>query len=177
MCDDARSRKNTGTFSDFKNAFVYKYDARKRLVRKQLPGADSICYVYNKADLLVAEQDGNMRKQQTWKFYKYDGLQRIILEGFLYMDNFNRVGMQQKADTYSTTLFEVKQVGYFDYFLGYSNNAFPYIAGGSNVKQAYYYDDYLFDGDNLNSIYNVYYQAADFSDMATMMTKEDWPEK
>jgi len=165
------ANKTTGTFTDWKNAFQYKYDARKRLVRKQIPGADSICYVYNKADLLVAEQDGNMRKQQTWKFYKYDGLQRVILEGFLYSNTSNRVQMQQTADTYSTTFFEVKQVGYFDYFLGYSNNAFPYITGGNNIKHAYYYDDYLFEGDNLNSIYGVYFQSDGFSDAATLMTK------
>jgi hypothetical protein len=52
----------TGIFTDWKNAFQYKYDGRKRLIRKQIPGADSICYVYNKADLLVAEQDGNLRQ-------------------------------------------------------------------------------------------------------------------
>ncbi|PKP46743.1 MAG: hypothetical protein CVT92_17355 [Bacteroidetes bacterium HGW-Bacteroidetes-1] len=73
----------------------------------------------------------------------------------------------------SYALYEIKQVGYFDYFFGYSNNAFPIVTGGNGlIKQGYYYDDYLFKDNDLNSVYNDFYQTdTAFSDSATIYTK------
>src|SRR5690606_8693608 len=51
-------------------AFRYAYDSRKRMILKQLPGADLVYMVYDKRDRLVMTQDGNQRSGSTkyWTF-------------------------------------------------------------------------------------------------------------
>jgi len=62
-------------------AFRYKYDARKRMVLKQVPGADSVRMVYDKRDRLIFTQDGNQRLVNKWAYTVYDGLNRLIISG------------------------------------------------------------------------------------------------
>ena len=147
------ANKTTGIFSDFKNAFLYKYDARKRMVRKQIPGADSICYVYNKADLLVAEQDGNMRKQGKWKYFKYDRLGRVIIEGLL-TSTQTRVLLAQTVANYGDNLYEQSQSP------AYTSTAFP--AGSPSVMLTNFYDDYYINSANPN--YYINHFLSGFSD-------------
>jgi RHS repeat-associated protein len=70
-----------------KLAFRYKYDARRRMVEKKIPGAEAIYMVYDKYNRLVMTQDGNQRKdalgtaKKEWSFTKYDDLNRQVLTG------------------------------------------------------------------------------------------------
>jgi len=70
-------------------AYTYKYDARNRQIKKRLPGADWIEYVYDRADRLILSQDGNQRAQvdnqqrRKWTVYKYDTHGRILYTGEL----------------------------------------------------------------------------------------------
>src|SRR5690606_16869660 len=68
-------------------AFRYKYDARKRMTRKKVPGADWVYMVYDDRDRLVMSQDGNQRaaNPREWTFTKYDALNRPVLTG-IYKD-------------------------------------------------------------------------------------------
>ena len=65
--------------------YYYQYDARKRMVKKQLPGADEVLMVYDTRDRLVLVQDGKTRaaSQYQWLFTKYDDLNRPIQSGLL----------------------------------------------------------------------------------------------
>lgn len=63
--------------------YRYKYDGRNRVVRKVLPGCDSLVYVYDKSDRILFSQDGVQRNENPnkWSFYHYDRLGRIVITG------------------------------------------------------------------------------------------------
>ncbi|WP_197027659.1 DUF6443 domain-containing protein [Prevotella sp. 10(H)] len=61
--------------------YLYKYDNRNRCVIKKLPGADSIFYVYDKADRLIFTQDGEQRLKGEWAFSIPDAFGRPVLTG------------------------------------------------------------------------------------------------
>src|SRR5450432_1618993 len=61
--------------------FLYRYDQRKRMVMKEVPGADSVNMVYDQWDRIVLTQDGNLRAGHFWIFTKYDQLNRIVVTG------------------------------------------------------------------------------------------------
>lgn len=60
--------------------YYYEYDARKRLIKKKLPGADPILYVYDNRDRLVLSQDGNQKASNPnqYTIRKYDDFNRLI---------------------------------------------------------------------------------------------------
>ena len=64
-----------------KYAFRYEYDHRNRCVRKTLPGAEYVEYVYDDADRLTYSQDGNQRAKNTWTYYLYDKFGRLTGQG------------------------------------------------------------------------------------------------
>ena len=53
-------------------AYIYKYDARNRMVSKKLPGAEPVYLVYDKGNRLVLLQDGNLRERNRWVYNVYD---------------------------------------------------------------------------------------------------------
>src|SRR5262245_62169257 len=61
--------------------FQYRYDGRKRMTMKKVPGADWVYLVYDNRDRLVMSQDGNQRTNNEWTFIKYDQLNRPVLTG------------------------------------------------------------------------------------------------
>ena len=61
--------------------FIYRYDERKRMVMKRVPGADSVNMVYDQWDRVVLTQDGNQRVSHFWIFTKYDQLNRAVVTG------------------------------------------------------------------------------------------------
>ncbi len=54
--------------------YYYQYDARRRMVIKQLPGAEPVCMVYDARDRLVLVQDGKTREENAnkWLYTKYE---------------------------------------------------------------------------------------------------------
>jgi len=66
--------------------YYYEYDARKRMIKKQLPGADPVYMVYDARDRLVLTQDGKTRAEDPtkWLYTKYENnLNRPIETGRL----------------------------------------------------------------------------------------------
>ena len=123
--------------------FSYKYDARKRMIEKQVPGAEPVHMVYNQRDLLVLSQDGNQRANGEWSFTKYDELNRPILSGIL-TDSRSR-GEMETAARADSIMVEKRETG--TTHMGYSNDAFPKLTLGTNTYYltASYYDAYDFD--------------------------------
>ncbi len=66
-----------------KYGYQYKYDKRGRCVQKQLPGANPVRFIYDKADRLIFTQDGEQRKdgKNEWTFTISDILGRNVLTG------------------------------------------------------------------------------------------------
>ncbi|MFC2104947.1 RHS repeat domain-containing protein, partial [Bacteroidota bacterium] len=66
--------------------YYYEYDKKGRMISKQIPGAAIVEMVYDRRDNLVLTQDGNLRSQNKWLFYKYDKFSRPIMTGLLFDD-------------------------------------------------------------------------------------------
>ncbi|MDR1706658.1 MAG: RHS repeat-associated core domain-containing protein [Prevotella sp.] len=64
-------------------AYQYKYDNRNRCIAKKIPGCEWIYYVYDKADRLIFNQDGEQRKdgKNEWTFTIPDAFGRVVLAG------------------------------------------------------------------------------------------------
>lgn len=129
-------------------AYRYVYDARHRMIMKQLPGADYIAMVYDKRDRLVMTQDGNQRNMisKEWMFIKYDMLNRPVLTG-KYASTNTPAAMQTGVDAYYDNLtgsqawFET-YAGLTGIVLGYSNNSYPSVGAIANYYTVSYYDQY-----------------------------------
>ena len=133
-----------------KFVYYYKYDNRKRLIEKKLPGKDTEYTVYNKADMPIMYQDGNMRKMVSsskayeWQYTKYDVMGRIIITGITgAYPNQTRDQVQTLADsnvncweTLPATLQYPKPFSNY-----YTNNTFPNTITGS-IQTLDYYDTY-----------------------------------
>ncbi|MEO1253377.1 MAG: DUF6443 domain-containing protein [Bacteroidota bacterium] len=117
-----------------KFAFQYKYDARRRLIMKKVPGADSICMVYDPWDRLVLSQDGNQRDMNRWLFTKYDELNRPIITGLV--------------DDYTSIVSDVRNsTNRYESFSGIGATQYTDITepqGSPEYLTITYYDDYAF---------------------------------
>ena len=61
--------------------YKYTYNARGQLIQKRLPGCAVIQYWYDKYGRLAFMQDGRMRAASCYRFYLYDELSRLVLQG------------------------------------------------------------------------------------------------
>ncbi|MDH6251244.1 RHS repeat-associated protein [Chryseobacterium sp. H1D6B] len=81
--------------------YQYRYDGRKRLVEKKLPGKGWEYMVYDKADRLVMTQDAVMKPSGKWIFTKYDKFSRIVYTGTTDIGAwFSRSQVQTSVDYY-----------------------------------------------------------------------------
>ena len=62
-------------------AYVYKYDDRGRRVSRRLPGVAPVLYRYDKGDVPVFTQDGEMRRRGEWRFSFRDPIGRDAVDG------------------------------------------------------------------------------------------------
>ncbi|MCX2433498.1 RHS repeat-associated core domain-containing protein, partial [Pedobacter sp. GR22-10] len=144
--------------------YAYRYDGRKRVTEKKIPGKAWEFMVYNLLDQVVMSQDGNQRNKspQEWSFHKYDALGRVVMTG-LYQYNTavadtNRVnpersyknGLQDYANTQKNENGEIKLWEARDNsstVTGYTSRAMPQgdISAYLSIN---YYDDYDFVGGN-----------------------------
>jgi RHS repeat-associated protein len=128
-------------------AFQYTYDARQRLIQKQIPGAGPVSMVYDGRDRIVLTQDANQRKQRQWIFNKYDAFNRPVLTG-KYSSNKDPVQMQLQVDAYyenltaSQSWFETYGSSNTVGLAGYDNKSFPQIADAADCYTVFYYDRY-----------------------------------
>ncbi len=127
--------------------FKYRYDHRKRLIEKKVPGAAIVWMVYDERDRLVLTQDGNQRAKavKEWLFTKYDELNRPILTG-IYKDyeSNDLSSMQKKINDFYKT--ETSQ--YYEKLgaeiLGYTNQSFPQVGSEADYLTVTFYDSYKF---------------------------------
>jgi len=132
--------------------YQYRFDERRRLVEKKLPGAGVEYIVYNKIDLAVATQDSMQRVTNKWTFIKYDGLSKSVISGV--WDNGNapisRTSLQGIVNG-QTSLWETRDNNNAGNYY-YTSVAFP-SSGISKYLTINYYDDYGIP--NLPATYNA----------------------
>lgn len=131
--------------------YYYEYDSYRRLIIKQLPGADQIYMIYDKRDRIVLTQDGNLREDNQWMYTKYNALNRPVLTGIYYnADSIGQIAMQNLVNSEMSTVFTENYDGSTSYH-GYTNQAFP-RTNIDEILSVMYYDTYDFDvSDNLQN--------------------------
>lgn len=128
------------TTTDLNNwAFQYKYDGRKRMIEKQVPGAGPVYMVYDNRDRLVMTQDGQQRVSNKWSFTKYDALNRPILVG-IYTHTAPGTQAEMSALIYNNQFYETYNGVTTTH--GYTNTYFPFT--NIEVLIVTYYDNYSF---------------------------------
>ncbi|KQR67242.1 DUF6443 domain-containing protein [Pedobacter sp. Leaf176] len=117
--------------------YAYRYDDRKRVTEKKIPGKGWESMVYNTLNQVVLSQDEVQKNNGQWLFTKYDVQGRAIISG-LYTDGSSLLALQTTVNNQGSK-WEVRSSG-----SDYSNNAFP--QNNTNVQTVNYYDDYAFPG-------------------------------
>lgn len=120
-------------------AYLYKYDARFRMIAKRLPGQGWIRYVYDKSDHPVLTQDCKQRKRGEWTFSVTDRLGRVCLTGICR----NHFALSQSS---LDTVVNAVRDDLSGLYKGYSISGI--LLMNAEVLKVNYYDDYNFMGKN-----------------------------
>jgi|GEM_PF-580061 len=145
----------TATLTDGNNIFnefiyAYRYDARRRVVEKKLPGKGWEWIVYNKNDQPVLVQDSVQRAKPLpeWRYMKYDVLGRVTETG-LFRKALSRSALQDTLDAEevnaSIALWETRSHN----AVSYDNRSYPRASSTKAVLTVNYYDDYGFKTSNV----------------------------
>lgn len=129
-------------------AFRYRYDQRKRMTMKQVPGAEPVFMVYDNRDRLVMTQDGNQRSSKRWTFTKYDALNRQVLTGIYTSDSVLQLNKMQRRVNVFYAAVPGNGGAWFESFNvnntlhGYDNKSYPPESNTANYLTVNYYDTY-----------------------------------
>lgn len=132
--------------------FRYKYDARRRMIQKQVPGAGQVLMVYDDRDRLVLTQDSVQRfaSPRQWEFTKYDELNQPIATGIKdTAATLTQAQMQGVVNNFYATKtwarFGERYTG--TDLHGYTNVSYPVVTSGATINpnsyhSVSYYDNY-----------------------------------
>ena len=120
-----------------KYGYEYRYDRLMRCVWRRLPGCEPVQYWYDSADRISFMQDGLLRDAGRYRFYLYDRLGRLAVQGTC---------SDVPQDTTAVTMMLTSSPGLlntgYTLSIGASGEA-PSLAGAS-LELANYYDSYAF---------------------------------
>lgn len=152
--------KAESTDPNFENyVYAYKYDKRRRLAEKKLPGKGWQWIVYNSNNLPIMTQDAVQRKKQAneWNYTKYDVFNRMTEAGILTANYTDQIAAQKAADTYAASkqkYWEERTVavtpGTSLVYTKYTNQSFP--TENLSPRLVNYYDDHKFEGANTTGL-------------------------
>ncbi len=135
-------------------AFRYKYDYRKRMIQKQVPGAGQIFMVYDLRDRLVLTQDSVQRLNNQWLFTKFDEMNRPIAAGIKDTTvTLTPAEMQKAVNNHYAKAWTRYGESYIGNMAGnvhgYSNKSYPVFTTGTvtdvnRYLTVTYYDNYNF---------------------------------
>ncbi|WP_221417908.1 DUF6443 domain-containing protein, partial [Fulvivirga kasyanovii] len=151
----ANEKLNQGAAIDdiflFQWCFSYKYDGRKRMIEKRVPGSDWVYMVYDDRDRLVLIQDGNQRDENVtsgseWTFTKYDQLNRPVATGIY----THPVVLTQEQMQIHVNGMVGDEDGWYEIYNGnndlhgYTDQSFPKGVLKDDYLTITYYDNYSF---------------------------------
>lgn len=113
--------------------YEYRYDSRRRVVKKILPGCKTIQYWYDKGDRLMFMRDERLTAARRYRFYFYDHLGRLCVQGTC--SDCNR-GNYHGFVNHSISVGGLCDTGYELEKNGAVTNP--------ELEVCYYYDDYEF---------------------------------
>jgi RHS repeat-associated protein len=114
--------------------YEYHYDDYNRLVKKFLPGCAAMQYWYDDADRLIYMQDGRLSSAGKYRFFLYDTLGRLVVQGIC--TDANRTNYTSPLRTY----FSVGSAGLCN--TGYISEGPTPIE--PEIEVVNYYDNYSF---------------------------------
>ncbi|OJJ15564.1 hypothetical protein BKI52_37400 [marine bacterium AO1-C] len=125
--------------------YRYYYDARKRLMTKEVPGAGKVMMVYDRRDRLVLSQDARQRQRDEWSFTKYDVLNRPVMTGLHTSAQLQAVldANFGAADYLPHEVLDTTAAGKANHL--YTNQSFPTTE--LDVHSVTYYDNYQWKND------------------------------
>ncbi|MCS3555069.1 MULTISPECIES: DUF6443 domain-containing protein [unclassified Sphingobacterium] len=131
----------TDNSTDFNELlYAYRYDGRRRLIEKKIPGKGWEYLVYNKNDQLILSQDAVQRALKKWSYVKYDPFERVTSTGIYTntaADQATRAQVQALADGVAPQ-WETRSG------TSYTNSSFPSTATQLLELTVNYYDDYSY---------------------------------
>ena len=114
--------------------YEYRYNGKGQVIWKRLPSCDPIEYWYNKQDQLVCMQDGCLRSNNRYRFFIYDRLGRLCIQGITPLC-YQQTHFSFISQTFSGPLF--KDTGYR--YLGDLSELSP---NNCTLELVNYYDGY-----------------------------------
>ncbi|WP_293913581.1 MULTISPECIES: DUF6443 domain-containing protein [unclassified Sphingobacterium] len=120
--------------------YGYKYDERRRLTEKKIPGKGKEELVYNNNNQIVLSRDANRRAAGEWLFSKYDAFGRMIMTG-IYTSTESAVTLTAQINSNGQTIGRLWE-NPTTTDQGYTNAVFP-----TNIAYYHtinYYDRYDF---------------------------------
>jgi len=138
------------------SAFLYDYDSRNRVIRKQVPGAGATEIVYDQFDRPALSRDANQLARGVWGFTKYDALNRPVVTGEI-SSNDNRATWATNVNTGVQHHENRNNAVVAGYTL---NNTAPKTATETNVLTITFYDDYAFSKPAGLTYNSTYYPAS-----------------
>jgi RHS repeat-associated protein len=131
--------------------YQYKYDAWGRCIEKTLPGCTPISYTYDLFGRLAFMQDGRMMDEGAYRFYLYDELNRLVVQG--------------TCSNLPTNMSSLPANVSYEFGNAYVENTGYKVKTGYNPTNAHieivnYFDNYDFLS---NSSVNTYIGSADLS--------------
>jgi RHS repeat-associated protein len=120
--------------------YRFEYDQINRIEIKKLPGEGELWIVYDARNRPIMLQDANLRPTNQWWFIKYDGMDRMVVNG-LVTDNVNTTLAAQIAAMTAAALGLYEQRTTANTIAYTLTQSYPAV-GTANVLQALYYDDY-----------------------------------
>ncbi|TKC02811.1 DUF6443 domain-containing protein, partial [Pedobacter frigoris] len=143
---DAAAIPGSTALNDF--CYQYRYDGRKRLIEKKLPGKGWEHMVYNKLNQMVLSQDSIQRANNQWSFVKYDALGRTVITGLMGSSS-DRTAWQTSIYGQSVLWEKRDNANASGTGTGYTNETLP-TSGVSAYHSISYYDDYAFYGNSFS---------------------------
>lgn len=143
--------ESSTTFKDF--IYAYHYDEKDRLIEQKIPGKDREFIIYDKRDQVVLSQDGNLRSDDKWFFFKYDVLGRTALNGIF---NFQPQTTDPQIELQSilnleNNYYERRRNETSDVF-GYTNSSYPQLQNqllSDEVLSINYFDTYDYPSNSI----------------------------
>ena len=118
--------------------YEYRYDNRGNVVKKILPQCEYIQYWYDQADRLTFMQDANLRSKGLYRFFLYDSVGRLTIQGLSTTAKRSHNGV----DYVPVTSFVPTTSGISG--TGYVVNVQGLVDSNSIIEITNYYDNYDF---------------------------------
>ena len=118
--------------------YEYRYNGKGQVTWKRLPGCEPVQYWYNKQGLPVCMQDGMLRRDSRYRFFLYDRLGRLCIQGIT-----PQCYQQRQFSCISQTL---QGQPFMDTGYIYQGNPTELNQSNCTLEQVNYYDSYQYLG-------------------------------